>query len=81
MKLCFRVFEEKSWEYVCEAVVGEEYPQEDSAFSVFLPRAGEGLWQVAKRLNCDPEELQKSNPELEFPLKEGGRIFVYRQIK
>ena len=81
LKLCFRVFEEKSWEYVCEAVVGEEYPQEDSAFSVFLPRAGEGLWQVAKRLNCDPEELQKSNPELEFPLKEGGRIFVYRQIK
>jgi hypothetical protein len=38
------------------------------------------LWQVAKRLACDPDELQKSNPELTFPVKEGERIFVYRQI-
>ena len=81
LKLCFRVFEERSWEYLSEVTEGEAYEQEEGAFSVFLPRAGEGLWQVAKRLRCAPEELQKSNPELEFPLKEGGRIFVYRQIK
>lgn len=81
LKLFFRVYEQKEWTYVNQAEEGEEYPTEESAFSVFLPQAGEDLWQVAKRLCCAPEELQRSNPELTFPLKEVERIFVYRQIK
>ena len=80
LKLCARVYERATWEYVCELTEGAEIPSETSAFSVFLPKEGEDLWQVAKRLNCSPEELQKSNPQLEFPLKAGERIFVYRQI-
>ncbi len=80
LKLCVRTYENKSWEYVCEVQEGEAYPKEESAFSVFIPRAGEDLWQVAKRLACNPEELQKSNGHLQFPLKGEERIFVYRQI-
>ena len=80
LKLCICVYGQRTWEYVCEVEEGDTYPVEESAFSVFIPRAGEDLWQVAKRLACDPEELQKSNAELEFPLKGGERIFVYRQI-
>ncbi len=80
LKLCVRTYEQRRWEYVCEVKEGEEYPVEESAFSVFIPRAGEDLWQVSKRLACDPEDLKKSNGHLEFPLKDGERIFVYRQI-
>lgn len=81
LKICLRTYEEREWEYVSETVEGEKYVENDSAFSVFLPRAGEDLWQVAKRLGCAPEDVQKSNPELEFPVKEGKRIFIYRQIE
>ena len=81
LKVSVRSFETRSWEYVCDIVEGEEYGEEECAFSVFLTNAGEDLWQVAKRLRRAPEELQKSNPELVFPLKEGERICVYRQIK
>ena len=80
LKLCVRTYGHRSWEYVCEVQEGETYPVEESAFSVFLPRAGEDLWQVAKRLACDPDDLQKSNAHLKFPLKEGERVFVYRRI-
>ena len=80
LKLSVRAYEQRTWEYVCQVQEGEEYPAEESAFSVFIPRAGEDLWRVAKRLACDPEDLQRSNGHLEFPLKEGERIFVYRQI-
>ena len=45
------------------------------------PRAGEELWQVAKRIRCAPEELKKSNPDLTFPLRGGERLYVYRRIK
>ena len=80
LKLCVRTYEHRSWEYVCEVQEGEVYPVEESAFSVFIPRAGEDLWQVAKRLACDPDDLQKSNEHLQFPLKDGERVFVYRRI-
>ncbi|MBQ7831747.1 MAG: hypothetical protein IJ393_06725 [Clostridia bacterium] len=80
LKYAFRVYENREWEYVSEVTEGEECPHADSAFSVFMTNAGEGLWEVSKRLGCAPEELKKSNPSLEFPLKAGERIYVYRQI-
>ena len=80
LKLSVKVYAQKEWSYVSEAEEGEAYGESDCAFSVFLPEEGEGLWQVAKRLRCEPESLQKNNPELEFPLKSGKRIYVYRQI-
>ena len=80
LKLCVRSYEQRAWEYVFEAEVGEEICDADSAFTVFIPRAGEGLWELAKRLHCAPDELQKSNPSLQFPIKDGEKIFVYRQI-
>lgn len=81
LKLCVKTYAQGEWEYVSEAIEGEAVQEEDSAFSVFLPTAGESLWQVSKRLRCSPESLQRSNPELKFPLEEGEKIFVYRQIK
>ncbi len=81
LKICLRAYGEKEWEYILEATEGEAYEKNEAAVSVFVPRAGEDLWQVAKRLSRDPEELQKSNPNLQFPISEGERIFVYRQIK
>lgn len=80
LKFALRCYENRAWSYINEAVVGEEYPENDSGFSVFMTEAGEELWTVAKRLRCAPEELKKSNPNMEFPLKKGGRIYVYRQI-
>lgn len=81
LKICLRTYEKGEWTYVLEAVEDEPIEKTDAAISVFALRAGEELWDVAKRLARDPEELQRSNPELTFPVKEGQRIFVYRQIK
>ncbi len=81
LRLSLRSYEQREWTYISQMQEGEAYGEEDSAFSVFMTSAGEELWQVSKRLRCAPEDLQKSNPELTFPLKDGERIFVYRQIK
>ena len=81
LKLSVGVYEQMEWQYVCDVEEGEEYADNDCAFSVFLPKEGEGLWDVSKRLRCEPEALQKSNPDLQFPIKAGQRIYVYRQIK
>jgi hypothetical protein len=81
LKLSVNVYEEREWTYVYGVEEGREYGENDCAFSVFLPKEGEGLWEVAKRLRCEPATLQKSNPDLQFPVKAGQRIYVYRQIK
>jgi hypothetical protein len=81
VKASVRSYNRSEWESVQELVTGEEYPEESAAFSVYSLRAGEELWDTAKRLRRDPEELKKSNPDLQFPVKDGARIFVYRQIK
>ncbi len=51
----------------------------DSAFSVFLPRAGDGLWEIAKSLHQKPEDVAAGNPGMTFPVGRGERIIVYRR--
>ncbi|MBQ8291616.1 MAG: DUF3794 domain-containing protein [Clostridia bacterium] len=81
LKAVARTYEDTEWAYLGEVTEGEAYAKNDAAISVYMPAEGEDLWQVAKRLRQTPEELQKCNPNLTFPVKAGERIFVYRQIK
>lgn len=81
LKLSARVYTDVSWEYIGGVEILEKWEETDCAVSIFALKAGEDLWQVAKRLKKDPKDLCASNPDLTFPVKEGARIFVYRQIK
>ncbi len=64
---------------VSSAEEGEALPVNDSAVSVYIPRAGDGLWELAKSLKKSPEEVSASNPDIEFPVREGQRVIVYRR--
>lgn len=65
--------------FVASAEAGEAVRESDSAISVYVPRAGDGLWELSKRLNKSPEEVTASNPDLEFPIREGQRVIIYRK--
>ena len=64
---------------VCAVEEGEPFSERDCAVSVYIPRAGDGLWELSKRLKKPPEEVMRSNPELEFPIREGKRVIIYRK--
>ena len=64
---------------VASAEEGDLLPVNDSAVSVYIPRAGDGLWELAKSLKKPPEEVAASNPDMEFPIKAGQRVIVYRK--
>lgn len=68
----------KSVKYITEATEGEARKLSDSAISVYIPAAGDGLWETAKRLCESPENISLSNPELSFPLTGKERILIYR---
>lgn len=70
--------EEHTVKYVTEAVEGEAKKSCDCAVSVYIPAAGDGLWETAKRLSESPESIKLSNPDLNFPLTGNERILIYR---
>ena len=80
-ELIFTVRLKKRYEvsFVAAAEQGAGKPAISSAVSVYIPIAGEGLWELAKRLNESPEKLVSTNPDLQFPLSGAERIVVYRQ--
>lgn len=64
-----------------EVETGEEKRLNESAISVYIPMAGEELWDVAKRLNVCPDAITAVNGDLAFPLTGEERIVIYRQDK
>ena len=68
-----------SAEIISALEAGEPKAVQTAAISVYLPLAGEGLWELSKRLNVCPETLIETNSELQFPLTGKERIVVYRQ--
>lgn len=73
--------ERASIRYVSDAAEGESRRHNASAISVYIPSAGDGLWETAKRLAEPPEDIQRSNPDLQFPLSGKERILIYRPKK
>lgn len=79
LRLCAKVYKARRVECVCSAVEGEAVEEKKSAFSVYMASAGEDLWQTAKRLNKSPQDIERYNPSLRFPLDGTERIIVYRK--
>ena len=59
-------------------VLGEKQ-ENPCAISVYLGKAGEECFSLAKRLNVCPTTLVETNKDLQFPLSGKERIVVYRQ--
>lgn len=59
--------------------IGERI-KNDAVISVYLVGEGETLFDCAKALQSDEEELLALNPELDLPLKVGDKVLLYRNL-
>lgn len=64
---------------ISEVTVGEEKLQSDCAIKIHIVRENETLWDIAKELGTSVDELMSQNENLELPLKENDRVFLYNQ--
>ncbi len=71
--------EKHSVRLVSEIKEGKEKSVEESGISVFIAQDGEECWDLAKRINVCPSEIERINPDLQFPLTGKERIIIYRQ--
>lgn len=79
LKFAVECRSERTVRFISALEEGEEIKPSSAAFSVFLPREGDGLWEIARSLHQKPEEVSAGNPDLTFPVRRGERIIVYRQ--
>lgn len=78
LKISVADCEEVCVNYVTDIVEAEKLNAEKSVISVYVPSAGDSLWNTAKKLCQSPEEISATNPDLVFPLTGKERILVYR---
>lgn len=81
-ELVFSVYprEQKTVKYVKEIKCVGDRPMQTGALSVYIPLEGEKLWSLAKRLGVCPDEVLRTNPDLQFPLSGKERIVIYRKL-
>lgn len=79
LRLFFTLFGGERTDCVTELTAGEPVPESGAAIRVFMPAAGDTLWETAKKLGKPPEQVAEENPELAFPLRGDERIVVYRR--
>lgn len=81
IKISASIVEKRECAYICGAEEGEAVPVNDSAISVYIPEAGDGLWELSKKLMQSPQTIADCNPDLNYPLTGKERILVYRSKK
>ena len=54
--------------------------ENNSAFSVYIPKDGDTMWDICKTLGVTEDVILKTNKDLEFPLTQNERIVIYREI-
>ncbi len=69
----------ESCTYVAQLETGDPIPESGCSIAVHVPAAGDTLWETAKKLRKTPEEVQRENPDLKYPLSGGERIVVYHK--
>lgn len=60
--------------------LGEERELPTSAFSVYIAKGDETLWELARELGTTPESIKEQNANLNLPLTAGDKVIAYRHI-
>lgn len=82
VKIFVQITDKKTETVVFDATVTGEKQPTTHALNVFIAFSGEDLWSLSKRLNLSPEEVEKQNPELTFPLTGEEQIIIFnRKVK
>ena len=79
LRLFFTLCGKSECACVTELTVGEPVRESGCAIRVFMPAAGDTLWDTAKKLGKPPEQVAEENPQLTFPLRGDERIVLYRK--
>lgn len=77
--LYLEVYSNETNVVISEVSLGEEKVLPNCAIRIYIVKDNETIWDIAKKLGTSVEELLAQNPNLELPLKENDRVYMYYQ--
>ena len=80
LQLSFKMIEKSTCYVIIKIDETTKRQQNDSAISVYIPSDGDSMWDICKTLGVSEEDILKTNKDLQFPLTQGERIIIYREI-
>ena len=80
MLVSVRGAQSREMQVITGVTVGEKKEGDDFAISLYIVKAGETLWDVAKALNTDEKVLAAQNADVPLPLKGGEKILLYKGL-
>lgn len=81
VKVSYLDKEDLTLKVVSGVIEGEDKVVNNSAISVYIPNAGDTLWEISKELGVSSDVILKTNSDLTFPLNGEERIVIYREIE
>ncbi|MDR2090195.1 MAG: DUF3794 domain-containing protein [Clostridiales bacterium] len=78
---CIQAYGDETISVVLDVEETAEKKEAASAVSIYNAGGGETLWDIAKSLSCTPETILNQNEELVFPVKNPGRVVLYRELE
>ena len=78
VEVCLYAFYNDVAEIITKMEEGDKKSADYSAIIVFVAKGGEGELDLAEKVNLTPDEI-KEQETLEFPLKKGQKIVLYRR--
>jgi len=64
---------------IANVMQADEKIFDDLVLSLYIAKEGDTVWDIAKEMNISPNLIIEQNPELNFPLKAGIKVVIYRQ--
>ena len=62
-----------------QVTLGEKRDNTNCNLVIYITKAGDTIWDIAKEMLTDEETILRQNPDLELPFATGTRVVVYRQ--
>lgn len=67
----------KSGAVISKVEFGEFISASDAGIEIYFAKAGDNVWDIAKQLKVKPEQIERQNQEVSFPLEKDENICIY----
>lgn len=73
------IFDTQDGSYLKDVEIAEEYQKSQYSLQIFFAPENSDAWEIGKQLHCDIGDIEKQNPDLQFPLSKQEQIVYFIQ--
>ena len=76
--LLYYVLRKTAVNIISDIALASSKPIDDCSLCIYIVKPNQTLWDIAKELGVSQELILEQNSDVEFPLRAGEKLVVYR---